>query len=77
VYGVGVDGPSVDPGDTVLYDAHKIFAKANVYNLENVALNGTTLPSKGFKLVIQPVKIAKGTGAPTRILAFTNDPPFP
>lgn len=73
VYGVGVDGPSVDSGTNDKFSAHKILAKANLYNLENVALNGTTLPPKGFKLIVQPVKILEGTGAPCRILAFTNN----
>lgn len=73
VYGVGVDGPSVDPGVTKSYDAHRILAKASLYNLENVALNGTVLPPKGFKLIVQPIKIMEGTGGPCRILAFTNN----
>jgi len=74
VYGVGVDGPSVDPGRSTTFEAHGVLSKANLYNLENVALNGTTLPPRGFKLVIQPVKIVDGTGGPVRILAFTNNP---
>ncbi|XP_060876535.1 isatin hydrolase-like [Metopolophium dirhodum] len=74
VYGVGVDGPSVDPGRSTTYGVHGVLSKANLYNLENVALNGTTLPPRGFKLVVQPVKIVGGTGGPVRILAFTNDP---
>ncbi|KAL5235368.1 hypothetical protein ACI65C_002778 [Semiaphis heraclei] len=73
VYGVGVDGPSVDPGWSTTYEVHGVLSKANLYNLENVALNGTTLPPRGFKLVIQPVKIVGGTGGPVRILAFTKN----
>ncbi|XP_022178607.1 uncharacterized protein LOC111039399 isoform X1 [Myzus persicae] len=73
VFGIGVDGPSVDPGISKSSDVHKILSKANLYNLENVALNGTTLPPKGFKLIIQPIKIIGGTGGPCRILAFTNN----
>lgn len=73
VYGLGVDGPSVDSGSAMSPDVHKILSKANLYNLENVALNGTVLPPKGFKLIIQPIKIVGGTGGPCRILAFTNN----
>lgn len=73
VFGVGVDSPSVDAGSSTSFDVHKILSKANIYNLENVALNGTTLPSKGFKLIMQPIKIIGGTGGPCRILAFTNN----
>lgn len=73
IYGVGVDGPSVDPGRAVeTADAHKILSRANLYNIENVALNGTTLPPNGFKLIIQPIKIIGATGGPCRILALTN-----
>lgn len=73
VYGVGVDGPSIDPGSCLSFDAHCILSKAGLYNLENVALNGTTLPPRGFKLVVQPIKIVGGTGGPVRILAFTKN----
>jgi len=73
VYGVGVDSPSVDPGSCMTYDAHGVLSKANLYNLENVALNGTILPPRGFKLIVQPIKIEGGTGGPVRILAFTNN----
>lgn len=73
VYGVGVDGASVDPGSSENYDAHAILAKGNLFILENVALNGTTLPPRGFKLIVQPIKIGGGTGGPVRILAFTDN----
>lgn len=73
VYGLGVDGPSVDPGGSASFDVHRVLAEANVYGLENVALNGTALPPKGFKLIVQPIKIVGGTGGPCRILALTNN----
>lgn len=68
-----MDGPSVDPGGSASFDVHRVLAEANVYGLENVALNGTALPPKGFKLIVQPIKIVGGTGGPCRILAFAND----
>ncbi|XP_050539565.1 isatin hydrolase-like [Daktulosphaira vitifoliae] len=73
VYGVGVDCPSVDPGNSKTLSFHRIISKANIYNLENVALNGTSLPPKGFKLIIQPIKLLDGTGGPCRILAITDN----
>jgi len=73
VYGVGVDVPSIDQGASTKFEAHVILAKAGLYNLENVALNGTVLPPRGFKLVVQPIKIVGGTGGPARILAFTKN----
>ncbi|XP_050432643.1 isatin hydrolase-like [Adelges cooleyi] len=72
VYGVGVDGPSVDPGRSKDFEVHRTITKANMYILENVALNGTRLPSRGFKLIAQPFKFLDGTGGPCRILAFTE-----
>ncbi|XP_050432642.1 isatin hydrolase-like [Adelges cooleyi] len=71
--GLGVDGPSTDAGISSTYPVHKILSKANMYSLENVALNGTSLPARGFKLVVQPIKILDGTGGPCRILAFTEN----
>ncbi|VVC44985.1 Kynurenine formamidase [Cinara cedri] len=70
VFGIGVDGPTIDACNSSSFDAHKIFAKKNLYNLENVALNGTSLPSRGFKLIVQPIKIIGGTGGPARIFAL-------
>ncbi|KAJ8941469.1 hypothetical protein NQ318_015948, partial [Aromia moschata] len=44
-YGVGVDTPSVDPGNSGNFMAHRIFAKYQLYGLENVKLT-EELPGK-------------------------------
>lgn len=67
--GVGVDTPSVDVGHSSTFDVHRILTGANVYLLENVALNNTYLPARGFQLVVMPMKLTHGTGAPARIIA--------
>jgi Predicted metal-dependent hydrolase len=69
IVGVGVDTPSVDVGHSNTFDVHRILTGANVYLLENVALNNTYLPARGFQLVVMPMKLTHGTGAPTRIIA--------
>ncbi|KAL1461038.1 hypothetical protein WDU94_012970 [Cyamophila willieti] len=70
IVGVGVDTPSVDVGHSTTFDVHKILTGANIYLLENVALNNTYLPARGFQLVVMPMNLnPHGTGAPVRIIA--------
>ncbi|KAL1494444.1 hypothetical protein ABEB36_010042 [Hypothenemus hampei] len=71
-YGVGLDTPSIDPGNTTDYFVHTLFAKNSLYNLENVKLLDY-LPDKGFEIIAAPMKIEDGTGAPTRIFAILNN----
>lgn len=70
VYGVGVDGPSLDPGKNQNYDAHRTLFKNNTFGLENLRLEKGKLPATGFMLFVMPMKITEGTGAPTRVTAF-------
>lgn len=62
---MGVDSPSVDLANAI--GVHVKLAAADIYNLENVNLTAH-LPPK-FELIIMPMKLANGTGAPTRITA--------
>lgn len=71
VKGVGLDTPSLDNGPSQHFKAHRILLGANIYGLENVA-NINRLPARGATLYVAPMKIAKGTGAPTRILAIID-----
>lgn len=69
VAGVGIDTASIDPGASRDYMAHRILAAADVYNLEN--LDGVErLPATGATLIALPMKIAGGTGGPTRVIAI-------
>jgi len=65
---VGLDTPSLDPGPSQDFMAHRIFAAADVPGLENIA-NLDRLPEKGATLIALPIKIRGGTGGPARIVA--------
>jgi len=68
VAGVGIDTASIDPGVSSEFEAHRVLAARNAYNLENLTgLDG--LPETGFGIIALPMKIAGGTGGPTRVVA--------
>jgi kynurenine formamidase len=52
----------------------------NVYHIENAA-HLTSLPRQGFMVVVAPVAIRGGSGAPARVFAILQDAgsrrPFP
>jgi kynurenine formamidase len=68
VRGVGVDNLSIDRGISKDFEVHHIVNAAGKFGLENVA-NLDKLPPRGFQLIVAPMKIESGTGAPTRIWA--------
>lgn len=65
---IGVDTPSMDYGQSKDFIVHQVINGANKPGLENVA-NLDKLPAKGATLIALPMKIAKGSGGPTRIIA--------
>jgi kynurenine formamidase len=65
---VGVDTPSIDYGQSQDFIVHQIINGANKPGLENVA-NLEKLPPIGATLIALPMKIAKGSGGPVRIIA--------
>jgi kynurenine formamidase len=71
IKGAGLDSASLDPGTSKDFIVHQIFNGANVYGLENVA-NLDKVPTKGAFLIALPMKIEKGTGGPTRIIALLD-----
>ena len=71
VKGVGLDTPSLDPGVSVDFKAHQIILGANLFGVENVA-NLSLVPPVGAKLIVAPMKIEGGSGAPTRVFALTS-----
>jgi kynurenine formamidase len=74
VVGLGVDSASLDPGPSRDFPVHRIAAARGVYGLEN--LTGLDqLPARGATLVALPMKIAGGTGAPLRVIAFLPETP--
>ncbi|MCG8589955.1 MAG: cyclase family protein [Proteobacteria bacterium] len=66
---VGLDTASIDHGPSQDFATHQVLAAAGVPVFENLAsLDG--LPPREFRVVALPMKIAGGSGAPLRILAF-------
>ena len=65
---IGVDTPSIDYGQSKDFIVHQIINGANLPGLENVA-NLDQLPPTGATIIALPMKIAKGSGAPVRIIA--------
>lgn len=66
---IGVDTPSIDYGQSKDFIVHQIINGANKPGLENIANLGK-LPAKGATLIALPMKIAKGSGGPARIIAI-------
>lgn len=69
IAGMGIDTPSVDYGPSVGFETHNVTNPAGIFHIENAA-NLTTLPARGFTVVVAPIKIAGGSGGPTRVFAL-------
>lgn len=65
---IGIDTPSIDYGQSTLFQSHVTLFKANVPAFENVA-NLDKLPTKGATVIALPMKIRGGSGGPLRIIA--------
>jgi kynurenine formamidase len=66
---LGIDTASIDYGPSTDFMAHRIGAAQNVANLEN--LTGLSeLPPTGATIIALPMKVAKGSGGPVRVVAF-------
>jgi kynurenine formamidase len=66
---LGIDTASIDHGPSTTFLAHRIGAEAGVANLENLT-NLDALPPTGAVVVALPMKIAKGSGGPVRVIAL-------
>ena len=66
--GVGVDTLSTDAGARAGFAAHKELLGAGKYAIENLAALGA-LPPRGATVLVAPLKLAGGSGAPARVLA--------
>ncbi len=66
---IGVDTPSMDYGQSKDFIVHQIINGANKPGLENIA-NLEKVPAKGATIIALPMKIAKGSGGPARIIAI-------
>lgn len=77
IRGVGVDTPSTDYGQQHNVDerpegTHRVLAENNRIGLEFVA-NLEKMPSTGAWVILMPMKIAGGSGAPTRVVGLLPD----
>lgn len=71
VNAVGLDTPSIDYGQSTLFESHRTLFERNVPAFENLA-NLDQLPAKGFSIVALPMKIKGGSGGPLRVVAILN-----
>lgn len=69
VAAIGLDTPSLDPGPSLEFWAHRVILGAGIYGIENLA-NLQALPPLGATLIVAPMKIKHGSGAPARIFAI-------
>jgi kynurenine formamidase len=70
---LGVDTASIDNGPSRKFLVHQITGAANVAGLENLT-NLDKLPPTGSWALALPIKIAGGSGAPARVIAFVPGP---
>jgi kynurenine formamidase len=68
VAAVGVDTPSIDYGQSRDFIVHRVVNGANVPGFENVA-HLDRVPARGAWIIALPMKIARGSGGPLRIIA--------
>jgi kynurenine formamidase len=69
---VGLDTPSIDFGQSTLYESHVRLFEAGVPAFENVA-RLDDLPPSGAWVCALPMKIGGGSGAPLRIVAWVSE----
>ena len=65
---IGIDTPSLDYGQSTLFESHVTLNTANIPGFENVA-NLDRLPLSGSTVIALPMKIKGGSGGPLRIIA--------
>jgi kynurenine formamidase len=65
---IGIDTPSIDYGQSILFETHRILFEENIPAFENVA-GPDRLPPTGAWVIALPMKIEGGSGGPLRIMA--------
>jgi len=68
ITGIAIDTPSIDPGNSNDFLAHRGICAAQKLALENIA-HLEELPESGATLYVMPMLIKDGTGAPARVFA--------
>lgn len=67
--GIGIDTAGVDRGSDTANPVHHTTLPAGLWHLEGL-VNLGALPARGALLVVGVLKLAKGSGAPARVLAL-------
>ena len=68
---IGLDTPSIDYGQSTLFEGHQVLFAKNIPAFENVG-DMSALPAKDFLVIALPMKIGGGSGGPLRIVAFVR-----
>jgi kynurenine formamidase len=68
VKAVGIDTASIDYGQSAKFETHVTLLSQNVPVFENLS-DLRNLPDQGFDVIALPMKIARGTSGPLRIIA--------
>lgn len=66
---IGLDTASIDYGQSVLFESHRVLFEHNIPAFENLA-GLDQLRVKGAYVIALPMKIKGGSGAPLRIVAW-------
>jgi kynurenine formamidase len=69
---IGLDTPSIDYGQSTLFESHRALFEKNIPAFENLA-NLDKLPGKNFVTIALPMKIKNGTGGPLRVIAILRE----
>ena len=68
---IGLDTPSIDYGQSTLFESHQILFAKNIPAFENLG-DMSALPAEGFGIIAMPMKISGGSGGPLRIAAIVK-----
>jgi len=68
---IGLDTPSIDYGQSTLFESHQILFAKNIPAFENVG-DMSALPATGFTVIAMPMKIGGGSGGPLRVAAIVK-----
>ena len=67
IVGVGIEGPSIDFGQTRTVESHTVLAAANKFIIENLNSNMNRLPFRGATITVAPLNLDHGSGSPSRV----------
>lgn len=68
---IGLDTPSIDYGQSTMFESHQVLFAKNVPAFENLG-DLSALPAEGFLVIAMPMKIAGGSGGPLRVAAIVR-----